>query len=456
MKIEFVKRDNSRRLLLIFAGWGMDVRPFAGLEACSYDVAVGYDYREIPSEVPAELTDYEEICVLAWSFGVAGASFFLASQPSLPVTVRVAVNGTLFPVDDEKGIPEAVFGATLEGLTEASLQKFYRRMCGGARGFREFEGRMPRRDLPELGGELRAIAARGNSRVATTMWDTVWISEDDLIIPAANQVAAWEGHPDVRRQKGPHLPDFEKIVAMMLVDKPLVSSRFAASMATSYDSEAKVQRGVVSRIADELRKMKEAMRPDSILEIGCGSGELSVELKEMFPDAALTLMDIAPIAPGLPGRHEQCDAEIAMMNPESGPYDLVVSASTIQWFNSFGGFARRLRRVLTSGGTAIVSGFGPDNFREISGLFVTPVRYMSCGQMRAWIEAAGLEMVAVKELHEVMEFPTPGQLLEHLRLTGVNAVRATDGASVGAALKIVRHGIKRLTYHTVIAIVRNR
>lgn len=456
MRIEFIRRDKGTRLLLIFAGWGTDARLFEGVDACSYDVAVGWDYRTLPATVPAELDDYEEICVLAWSFGVVGASLFLRQHPGLPVTARVAVNGTLFPVDDEKGIPESVFRATLEGLTEMSLQKFYRRMCGGSKAFRDTGARLSGRDVAELGQELRAVASRGGAGGELLKWDTVWISDGDAVIPPANQMAAWSGHPDVRVQGGAHLPDFEKIIAAMLVDKPLVGRRFAASMASSYDAEAKVQHEVVRRIASELESLGGEMTPGKILEIGCGSGELSVKLRNLFPEADLTLMDIAPIAPGLPGRHEQCDAETGVMRCDAESFDLVVSASTIQWFNSFGGFARRLQKILRSGGVAVLSGFGPDNFRELSQMVVTPVRYMSRMQMEQWLEGAGMEVVSVKDRYERMEFATSRDLLSHLRLTGVNALRVTDGESVGAALKIVRSGVRELTYHTVLAIAHKR
>ena len=41
---------------------------------------------------------------------------------------RVALNGTVTPVDDLKGIPQQVFEGTLEGLNESTLEKFIRRM----------------------------------------------------------------------------------------------------------------------------------------------------------------------------------------------------------------------------------------------------------------------------------------------------------------------------------------
>ena len=45
MKLDFIHRHNNYRLLLIFAGWGMDPGVFTGLYRRGYDIAVAWDYR---------------------------------------------------------------------------------------------------------------------------------------------------------------------------------------------------------------------------------------------------------------------------------------------------------------------------------------------------------------------------------------------------------------------------
>lgn len=104
MKHAFVQRNGARRLIVIFAGWGMDARPFAGLTRPGYDIAVVWDYREAGLD-PTLAAGYDEVCVLAWSMGVMAAQMCNdALGPN--VTARIAVGGTPCPVSDTEAHPD--------------------------------------------------------------------------------------------------------------------------------------------------------------------------------------------------------------------------------------------------------------------------------------------------------------------------------------------------------------
>ena len=74
----------------------------------------------------------------------------------LPICERVALNGTVTPVDDLKGIPQQVFEGTLEGLNEGTLEKFIRRMCLKKENLETFLSKRPQRAVEELQEELRS------------------------------------------------------------------------------------------------------------------------------------------------------------------------------------------------------------------------------------------------------------------------------------------------------------
>ena len=131
-------RQPHERLVLLFAGWGMSERPFQDLTMPGYDVAVVWDYRDMSAPWTGEITGYREIALVAWSFGVHAAARFMASRPDLPVTARIAVNGTRFTSDDTRGIPQSIFQGTLSSLNERNLTKFHMRMCGGGAAYRAF------------------------------------------------------------------------------------------------------------------------------------------------------------------------------------------------------------------------------------------------------------------------------------------------------------------------------
>ncbi len=60
MKYRLLTSGNERRLLLIFAGWGMDDAPLRELTPhAGYDLAVAWDYRDL--NLPDFTNGYDEI-----------------------------------------------------------------------------------------------------------------------------------------------------------------------------------------------------------------------------------------------------------------------------------------------------------------------------------------------------------------------------------------------------------
>lgn len=408
---------------------------FRGLTLQGYDIAVAWDYRDLT--FGAELSGYEEIVVLAWSFGAPAAEHFLREHPTLPVTARIAVAATLYPADDALGIPESIFRATLEGLNERSLRKFRMRMCGGAAAFTAVESRMPARPVSELREELEAIGKR--EIVTSDAWDVAFIPEDDLIIPPATQRACWGRHShSIRAIPGAHLPDFCTILSRVLNDKDNVRTRFARSRAT-YGTEAVIQSRITRRLLSMLPPTGSNTR---ILEIGAGLGDATRALSAQ-PHATLSAWDLH-ISPSVAAITDittrECDAETAIMSLPDESVDLLVSASTMQWFNSPFAFLRHVRRVLAPGGEAVISTFGPDTMHELHealgtvSAFPAPEAYSSFG-------------VVESEIHS-LSFPSASALLRHIRATGVNG----NGGSLGgpsAARRLLRAGVTTLTYQPI-------
>lgn len=93
MKQAFVgDRGLNDKLILIFAGWGMDCGVFSDLSFDGCDIMVVWDYREDGFDLSA-LQGYSEIYLFAWSFGVFVASAKMSDLRQFPVMLRVAING---------------------------------------------------------------------------------------------------------------------------------------------------------------------------------------------------------------------------------------------------------------------------------------------------------------------------------------------------------------------------
>lgn len=396
MRISYINKTGSCRLLLIFAGWSTDAAAFSGVRCPGYDIAVAWDFTT-PDTPPLE-ADYAEVVLLAWSLGVHAAEL---TVKGLPLTLTIAVNGTPEPVSDTTGIPEAIYRATAEQLSEQSLAKFRRRMGAASlpRGDRSIESL--RREL------LDFPTAPVNFR-----WDRAIISGDDRIFPPGNQQLAWNGRAEIFRISGPHMPDFQAVIDRFVINKSLVSNRFAKGRRT-YEDEA----GVQHRIADHLFALwqKHGLTARSVLEIGVGNGYFTNLYAKKLKGTALTLWDIAPATPDV----IQADAE-AELPWFSGRVDAIASASTIQWFNSPAAFLRQCARVIAPGGLAVLSTFGPETFGELTEAGVVPLPYLPEESLRRIIPPE----FEILELHSgliVKTFPEPLDVLRHLKATGVNA-----------------------------------
>ncbi|MDE6489298.1 MAG: DUF452 family protein, partial [Paramuribaculum sp.] len=350
MEIKHLISTGSPRLLLFFAGWGMDENPFSDISPTDCDFAVVYDYSS-PTDIPLR-KDLSEIMVVAWSFGVIAADLFISRHPELPITSRIAINGTLHPVDDRLGIPQTIFNLTLTGLSEQSLLKFNRRMCGGAKAAEKFTSRRPLRSLDSLREELIAISAL---KCTGSTWDKAYISLNDNIIPPDNQKAAWNiTNTEIVELDAPHLPDLRTIIKNEIIDKRLVAHRFRNAIDT-YDSNATVQLTTAIELSNRWKSACTTNRIDSLIEIGAGTGIFTRTTSQWLTVNDLQLWDISQIADDLPGRHHICDGEIAIRELPEQSVDAIASASAMQWFCSPRSFIKNCSKALKRDGWLVIA-----------------------------------------------------------------------------------------------------
>lgn len=208
MKQEFITKENNQQLLLFFAGWGMDSAPFAGYRPANSDLMICYDYSDITFDT-SQIIGYNRINVVAWSLGVWAAARAL-SATSLNIDRKIAINGTMYPVDNDRGIVPEIFNGTLNGLCESTLVKFRRRMCGGVSGYKEFMLHGPQRSVDSLRIELRNIGEMYTDSLPIEFrWDDAVIGESDAIFPAASQRMAWsETSANVNIINAPHYNNY--------------------------------------------------------------------------------------------------------------------------------------------------------------------------------------------------------------------------------------------------------
>lgn len=191
MQQKYLIQQHHDTLILFFAGWAADEHLFAGYTPQEADLMICYDYRHLTFDA-SSLAAYRTIQVYAWSMGVWAASHVLPTL-DLPVQSSLAINGTPYPIDDARGIPEAVFQGTLSGLDPRNMKKFQRRMSATSAAHRVFMERIPQRPLDEIAAELACIAEQvGQLSAPTWRWTKAIVGKQDHIIPPENQLKAWQ------------------------------------------------------------------------------------------------------------------------------------------------------------------------------------------------------------------------------------------------------------------------
>ncbi len=150
------------------------------------------------------------------------------------------------------------------------------------------------------------------------------------------------------------------------LDKRRVAQSFSRA-AASYDAVAELQRAVGGQL---MAQLPDRLRPDRILDLGCGTGYFTRALAARFPGADVLGLDIAPGMLEVARRHQGAQVQWLCADAESLPLadasvDLVYSSLAIQWCEDLPRLFRELTRILRPGGWLVFSTLGPGTLIEL-------------------------------------------------------------------------------------------
>lgn len=146
--------------------------------------------------------------------------------------------------------------------------------------------------------------------------------------------------------------------------KAEIGAAFGAA-ADHYEASAGVQRLVAVHLAQMVTR--ERLRPGArILEIGCGTGLLTDELRTRWPGAQLIATDLAPEMLTATGRRGAADQLLAMDGEapvfEGQWFDLIISSLAFQWFADLPAALARLHALLRPGASLYFATMGAESF----------------------------------------------------------------------------------------------
>jgi malonyl-CoA O-methyltransferase len=253
----------------------------------------------------------------------------------------------------------------------------------------------------------------------------------------------------------------------MSARKQQIARHFGAA-ATTYDRAARIQARIAQQLAHDITALAQ---PAQILEFGCGTGNLTRALIDLFPAAHFIATDLAPPMAVLCHRRiggslacAAMDAELPAFRPAS--FDLVCGSLAAQWFAGPAQAFAGLGRLLRPGGVLALTTLGTDTFQEwraaaaLLGLSPAIPIYPSLTELD-WQRPPGFLVEEAREQRLWDEHPSALDFLQSLRHIGADL--PADHArplSPGALRRILRQvdaqGHVRATYHVLTVLWRRR
>ena len=249
----------------------------------------------------------------------------------------------------------------------------------------------------------------------------------------------------------------------MSVDKALVAQRFAKA-GQSYVEHAVVQKQISAQLFEYLK----AYCPktfDSVLEIGCGSGNLThlfqthfqfdqLFLNDLYEDVEQHFSKIKNIA-WLIGDIEQLELPSEL--------DAVISSSALQWMTDLPALLQRIHDALKTKGYLGFSTFGENNLIEIKKLTGQGLNYISLEFLKRQLEQQNFEVLFIEQEVKQIYFDHPKSVLQHLKATGVTATAKSHRWTKQSLQQFYsdyqqfhdEQGF-RLTYHPIYVIARRK
>ena len=229
------------------------------------------------------------------------------------------------------------------------------------------------------------------------------------------------------------------------MDKKTMVRNFSR-YAYAYDRYSDVQR----EAAFELLMLIKKGRFNRIMEVGCGTGNYTLLLREKFKKARIKAVDISDKMIEVAGDKLRnkgiefmvADAENMNLNEK---FDLITSNACFQWFEDLERALLRYRALLGENGVILFSTFGPFTFWELNSALRSVLKdnsiaaddFIPAGKAER-ILRDNFKEVTIKEMRYEESFVNLAGLLNKIKCTGAR------GNGLGSKISFDRRALKEI------------
>jgi malonyl-CoA O-methyltransferase len=229
--------------------------------------------------------------------------------------------------------------------------------------------------------------------------------------------------------------------------------------ADEYDQHVAVQKRVVNNLIDYVESHLEKI-PDTILDVGTGTGALLHCLRSIYPEASLCGVDLAynmclRTVSKLDGYCLAIVGDAENLPITDGAIDLVVSSSALQWVGDISRCLQELRRVLKPGATICIAFFCEGTLSELQRSFMDAAcndgdsvvtarlhRFRSIDEVKSILEKMDFEQIVLRSETEKEWYDDLTSLLRSIKKIGAGTV--SGGSAVGLGWRGVINKTSRI------------
>lgn len=200
------------------------------------------------------------------------------------------------------------------------------------------------------------------------------------------------------------------------ISTEFIAHNFKKAHAT-YDQSALVQHQMCQHLITLIQTRLPDASPKSILEIGCGVGNLTKLYHPLWQIDELYLNDLYDV-------HSDIDRAKLIIGDiehiELPRVDMALSSSALQWMKDLPTLCHRIHHALSDASTFAFATFGQDNLHETKTLTGIGLDYHSLDDIIQMLSKAGFDVIHTEQTPYTLYFDQPKQILRHIKETGVS------------------------------------